>query len=478
MSLKTNVWTTQAGTVYLKKAGTFDRFEWGGRQMRIGESQNELGGASVTTRQNPRGGIERDSILLEAPGTVSFDLIMKDVQASRKKTELQRFFYHVDKRLHVEGRDRDAPDAWTEIVRKTWSKASGRTTPASTWEGEEEGMVTLPFVGLDEIDIYRVRMETSEAIAQALSLVDVTVARGEGEDPEEGALLYAVGTLVTAGSPYLYVNKYGGDNDRWTAVALSEWTTAGATAVLGLGDFVLIVSGGEGAVLRSDDRGTSRVEVTYSEWASHPPTQIDGVDQTFIVMCGEDGYIWASYDGGRTWETLSAGNVTTQNLTRIRIDRNNHQVIWACGAANALLKSENGGETWAAVTGPSAADDLLGLSLADEDHLLILNNDGEMWETSDGGESWTQQSALVDMMATPSAADMVAAPGDVYYLVANDGTDTRVWRNVEGGADGYWVRLNTANPAQLLRSLAVVDANRAVVVGGDGSANPITALIN
>jgi hypothetical protein len=39
MSLKTNVWVTQAGTVYLKKAGTFDRFEWGGRQMRIGESQ-------------------------------------------------------------------------------------------------------------------------------------------------------------------------------------------------------------------------------------------------------------------------------------------------------------------------------------------------------------------------------------------------------------------------------------------------------
>jgi photosystem II stability/assembly factor-like uncharacterized protein len=248
--------------------------------------------------------------------------------------------------------------------------------------------------------------------------------------------------------------------------------------VLGLGDFVLIVSGGEGAILRSDDRGASRVEVTYSEWATHPPTQIDGIDQTFIVMCGEDGYIWASYDGGRTWETLSAGNVTAQNLTRIQIDRNNHQVIWACGAANALLKSENGGETWAAVTGPSAADDLLGLTVADEDHLLILNNDGELWETSDGGESWTKQSALVDMMAAPSAADMMAAPGDVYYLVANDATNTRVWRNVEGGADGYWVRLNTANPAQLLRALAVVDANRAVVVGGAAADDPITALIN
>jgi photosystem II stability/assembly factor-like uncharacterized protein len=478
MSLKTNVWVTQAGTVYLKKAGTFGRFEWGGRQMRLGESQDELGGASVTTRQNPRGGIERDSILLEAPGTVSFDLMMKDVQASRKKSELKRFFYHIDKRLHVEGRDRDAPDAWTEIIRKVWCKASGRTTPASTWEGEEEGMVTLPFVGLDEIDIYRVTLETSEAITQALSLVDVAVARGEDIDPEEGALLYAVSTLVAAGSPYLYVNKFGGDNDQWTAVELTEWTTAGATAVLGLGDFVLIVSGGEGAVLRSDDRGTSRVEVTYSEWAANAPAQVDGVDQTFIVVCGANGYIWASYDGGRTWETLSAGNVTTQNLNRIQIDRNNHQVIWACGAANALLKSENGGETWAAVTGPSAADALIGLWVEDEDHVLILNDDGELWETSDGGESWTQQSALDDMMATPSAADIMAAPGDVYYLVANDGTDTRVWRNVEGGADGYWVRLITANPAQLLRAIAVVDENRAVVVGGAAADDPITALIN
>jgi len=49
---------------------------------------------------------------------------------------------------------------------------------------------------------------------------------------------------------------------------------------------------------------------------------------------------------------------------------------------------------------------------------------------------------------------------------------------VEGGADGYWVRLNTANPAQLLRALAVVDANRAVVVGGAAADDPITALIN
>jgi len=479
MGLESNVWITQAGTVYLKKAGTFGRFEWGGRQMRVGESSDELGGASVTTRQNPRGGIERDTILKEAPGTVSFDLVMKDIQASRKKTELKRYFYHIDKRLHIEGRDRDAPDAWKEIVRKTWCKASGRTTPASSWEGEEEGMVTLPFVGLDEIDIYRVTLESGTQVGEALSLVDVAVARGEGDNPEEGALLYAVGTLVAVGSPYLYVNKHSGDNDQWTAVELTEWTTAAATAVLGLGDFVLIVSGGEGAILRSDDRGTSRVEVTYTDWASHEPIQIDGVDQTFIVVCGEDGYIWASYDGGRTWETLLIGSASTtiQNLSRIMINRNNYQVIWTIGASNALLKSENGGSTWAAVTGPSAGDDLIGLWVEDEDHLLILNNDGELWETGDGGETWTQQSALDDMMAAPTAADIVAAPGDVYYLVATDTTDTRVWQNVEGGADGYWVRLITANPAQPLVAMVAVDANRAVAVGG-ATTNPITALIN
>lgn len=468
MGLSSNVFTTQAGTVYIKRAGTFDRFVWAGRQARRGEAEEEIGGLSVTTRQNPRGGIERDSILQDIPGTVDFDLMLKHTQSNKLKTELKQFFYHVDKRVMREnGRDRDAPDKWLEIDRVIWSKATNRTTPESTWEGEEEGIVTIPFQGLNQYDIYKVNL-SSYANATAVSLTDVSVARGETQT--EGALVYAVSTLLAAGSPILYVNKYGGDLDQWSATSLTEWTTGGATAVLGLGDFLIIVSTAEDAILRSDNRGVTRVEVTHADFATHAPIQIDGVDQTKIFICGEDGYIWLTDDGGRTIQQSNIGSAstTTQDLFKIYIDRGNHLNIWACGASNALLKSENGGNTWFPITGPSAGDDLLSI-WADGDQVLIVNNDGEMWESQDGGDTWTQQTALPSMTATLTSAEIAYHSAEVFYLVATDATTHNVYRNVEGGAAGYWEKVNTANPAQPYVSIAVVDQNLAVPVGGSGT---------
>ena len=69
MSLKHANAITQAGNVYLKKSGTFDRFQWGGRVMRLDEGTDNLGGVSVTTQLNPRGGIERDNVLQDIPGS-------------------------------------------------------------------------------------------------------------------------------------------------------------------------------------------------------------------------------------------------------------------------------------------------------------------------------------------------------------------------------------------------------------------------
>lgn len=482
MALSSNVIITQAGTPYIKRAGTFERFVWAGRQAKRGEADEDLGGLEVTTRQNPRGGIERDSILQDVPGTVDFDIVLKHVQANRLKTELkQGFFFHVDKRVMREnGRDRDAPDKWIEIDRVVWSKAASRTSPESSWEGEEEGMVTIPMQGLSQYDIYPVNLATF-ANATAVSLTDVSVAQGETQT--ELPLVYAVSTLLAAGSPILYVNEYGGDLDQWTATSLTEWTTGGAVAVLGLGDFLIIVSTAEDAILRSDDRGVTRVEVTHADWATNAPTHIDGVDQTKIFICGQAGNVWLTDDSGRTIQQSNVGSAetTTQNLNKIHIDRTNHLNIWACGASNALIKSENGGLSWFPITGPSAADGLLDIwadSLGGGERVLIINDDGELWESKNGGTTWTQQTALPSMPATLTSASIAYHDGGVFYIVCTNGTTHNVYRNVEDGAAGYWQKVNTSNPSQGLVSVAIVDQNVAVAVGGSGTTANLFALIS
>ena len=151
----------QDASVYLKKYNTFDPFIWGGRCMRLDDTSVEEGGVTVTTRQNPRGGVERDAIRLDVPGAATADLVLKRLQADRVRTDLRTCFWEVDKRYSCQGTNRDSPFSWEQIDRLIPAKTVSRSSSGSSWEGDEDAMVTLSMSALDEIDIYRVTAEES-----------------------------------------------------------------------------------------------------------------------------------------------------------------------------------------------------------------------------------------------------------------------------------------------------------------------------
>lgn len=154
-----NKFTTQAGTVYLKQADTFDAYQWGGSVMRIDEASDALGTGSPSYAQNPRGGVSRDGLLRDNPGLVTFGLAMKQTQGDQMKTQLKSCYWNVDRRTHCGGRERDDPNAWLEITRNYFSFATTRSTPESTWEGEDDAMVNVAMQALNQFDIYQVTLE-------------------------------------------------------------------------------------------------------------------------------------------------------------------------------------------------------------------------------------------------------------------------------------------------------------------------------
>jgi len=163
MSTTGNVYGTQDGVVYLKKYGTFAPFIWGGRCMRLEDTTDNLGGVTVTTRFNPRGGVERGGLRLDVPGDVSGTLAMKRIQADTMKTELKKCFWIVDQREHCSGLDRDAWTKWEEITRSCPAKMTDRVISGTNWEGDEDSMVTFSMSALEQYDIYRVAAEESTA---------------------------------------------------------------------------------------------------------------------------------------------------------------------------------------------------------------------------------------------------------------------------------------------------------------------------
>ena len=158
-----NVYGITDGAVYLKKHATLAPFVWGGRCMKLEDGTDNLGGVTVTTRFNPRGGVERGGVRLDAPGDVTTTLAMKRIQADTMKTELKMCFWDLDQRMHCSGIDRDAWTKWEEITRYCMAKMTDRVISGINWEGDEDSMVTFSVSALESYDIYRVSAEETTA---------------------------------------------------------------------------------------------------------------------------------------------------------------------------------------------------------------------------------------------------------------------------------------------------------------------------
>jgi len=468
------------GTVYIKRHDeAFSPFNWMGECSRIGDITESQGGVTPTTKQDRRTGqIVRDGgLLAEIPGPTTFDIAMKKYIADRKASDLKKCFFDVDKRYQC--RDFDSPMVWEEILRNCKTKFGQMVTMGTDWEGEAETLVTGSGTALFSHEIFRVTGEGSEdEIAEAVNITDLSVSRPEGCptcDDQVDCVIVAVSSLAAAATPYMYVNLAGGDLDQWSAaIPLVGWAAAGADCVVALGDFVVIGSAGESEIIYSDDLGTTQVIVGTNLTG---PNDLDALDQTFIVGVEQAGIVVVSTDAARTWEVSDNAEATVQNLTNVMIARDDPQTIYACGAANALIKTINGGENWFALTGPSAGDALSSLWVKNKYNLLIGNDDGELWESTDGGITWTQQNELPD---TPAAASLVSLTGcgcGVMYAVMKDTAAAAhvIYRNVDDGASGKWYHSYTAfgttttyeAPTQDPAVVACCGPNRAVVGGGE-----------
>ena len=478
--------------VYLKRYGDGDPFVGGGKAMRIsGDIDTDNGSPSTSTRLNINGGIELDQMREGAPGSTNFVLEMKDTQGNVFKSLLGNCWWIIDKRTHCKGRNRDAWNEWVDIERMCPSKASGRTVSGTDWENPEaESMVGFPMTALNTVTLRRLT-GTEKLISPLvcfftdIDATQLTPCENYNCSDVDNCIVHAVTSNVVAGHPWLFTSLAGGDLDSWTGLELAEWVDD-ATFVLALGNFVLIGSDVEDAILYSDDLGITRTEidsVDYPDFALGAPHDADAIDTTCIIMCGAAGYIYKSVDTARTWKTVSGGDITWNNLNSVMIARDSPNIVYVCDATNTLLKSIDGGDNWFLLTGPAGIfDELLRVHVISRNHLLIWDYNGKLWESTDGGESWTEQITLPGVADSLLYADFAScACGDIVTVTAGI-IDYDVYRSVYNGASGYWyTRLGTKwNGANVLargvKGVTCCGPNRYIMTSG-WRAGPYTLRI-
>lgn len=207
-------------------------------------------------------------------------------------------------------------------------------------------------------------------------------------------------------------------------------------------------------------------------WAEFP-TAIWSADARNTWAVGGGGYIWYATDPTIDWIEQEVGVATAQNL--LDVHAFNADYVIAVGVANALVYTDNGGETWQALTGPAAGVQLNTCWMLSANTWIIGDDDGDLWYTEDSGVNWFP----IAIPGTPTSIQDIEFVDETVGYLAIDQTGPAgvILRTMDGGATWYVLPEKAAQGVipenDAVNSVAVCKTNHNLVYGGglgsDGS---------
>ncbi|OGI42460.1 MAG: hypothetical protein A2V92_00155 [Candidatus Muproteobacteria bacterium RBG_16_65_31] len=165
-----------------------------------------------------------------------------------------------------------------------------------------------------------------------------------------------------------------------------------------------------------------------------------------LVAVGERGTVLVSDDRGQSWR--GAQTPTSATLTAVYFHDARHG--WAVGHDAVILRTQDGGETWALVhSAPREEKPLLDVWFASADSGIAVGAYGLAYATQDGGRSWRPLKVLADDMHLNALA---RGSGGRLYIAGEAGT---LARSTDGGRS--WSRLPSPYRGSYFGMLALPD---------------------
>lgn len=179
------------------------------------------------------------------------------------------------------------------------------------------------------------------------------------------------------------------------------------------------------------------------------------------VMVGAEGKIVRSTDGGRSWAEVRSPTATLLNRVAFLEDG---RTGWAVGFGGTLVHTQDAGETWVAQQSGSFAE-LFGLHIvsAREVWTAGAGGYGTVLVTRDGGTSWDRVESQTDRRRL----DVRKASENTLFTAGDAGM---VQRSDDGGTTWETLRhQNTDKGPYVLTRMLVLSPERVLVTGGNGS---------
>lgn len=287
---------------------------------------------------------------------------------------------------------------------------------------------------------------------------------------------------AVSGTPQLRWTKDKGNT--WTLVPINVFSAVDGLDVIKCGPNILVA--GNGATPTTGG-------IAYASWqdikdgVSTPFTLASGISASHlpnalacigaeVYVSADDGYIYYS-NGGKSFSTLSAGTITTEDLMKVRLS--GKSLGYFGGKNGALVKLRNG-QLSLVTTGVS--DDITALDIPNNDwdrgsHVYIGTDGNDILRSFDEGKTWNTMAFPGDGLSSTIIADLqFYGPMDCHLWVVqtNSSSDSRVMLDLSGGNLNNDVLIigAFASPSNNgINSIAPYGINAAICVG-----EPINSL--
>ena len=139
-----------------------------------------------------------------------------------------------------------------------------------------------------------------------------------------------------------------------------------------------------------------------------------------LITVGERGFTLVSDDEAKNWKAVA----TPVNRTLTSIAFNDDKLGVAVGHGGTLVRTEDGGNTWAAVPMDDAVgESLLGVTALGDGKFAAYGAFGMYFDTLDGGKSWTKRTIISEDFE--AHISQVVLNNGVLWLVGEAGTLAR-----------------------------------------------------
>lgn len=195
-------------------------------------------------------------------------------------------------------------------------------------------------------------------------------------------------------------------------------------------------------------------ETDYPSVFSWGPYAAVSFPEPLIGTVVKDG-IHRTTNAGVTWTTQERPNQYSTYTDVVFTDVNTGTIV---GAAGTVLRTTDGGETWAAQDSGTPAN-LHGVSFADANEGVVVGSEGTIVRTTDGGDTWSPQ-------VSGTAAELRGVWVRDTNTATAVGAGGTILQTINGGVS--WDSRESGTNAQL-NAVSFASGSTGVVVAEDGA---------